>query len=277
MSGRCRSFWSDYDIYRSAPAILLGTIDKLALIGRHRSTINRIRGMFGLARLLDDNGLIEPPYYLNVSKAMEGRRTIAPSFSGGVEVFVDPVPSLIIQDEARLLEESLGTFAGLFETTLHQWFRSLRPILGDQMSGVPDGREDIRLPKVVCATATISNPERQIRVLYQKRVRQFPRKGTRLYRSFYANPSSFEGSGGECNDVLALFSKVSYVRSLVTLAGAVGNCRKLPNMLNERDRFQMSSLVVRLGLFLHARRSSSHQTTLTRTNSPRAFREKFEC
>ncbi|WP_338310677.1 hypothetical protein, partial [Bradyrhizobium ottawaense] len=44
----------DYDIYRSAPCILLGTIDKLALIGQHWSTINRIGGMFGLARLIDD-------------------------------------------------------------------------------------------------------------------------------------------------------------------------------------------------------------------------------
>ena len=206
----------DYDIYRSAPAILLGTIDKLALIGQHWSTINRIGGMFGLARLLDDNGLIETPYDLNVSKAMEGRRTIAPSFAGGVEVFVDPVPSLIVQDEAHLLEESLGTFAGLFETTLYQWFRSLRPILGDRMSVVPDGGEDIRLPKVVCATATISDPERQIRVLYQKRVRQFPRKGTRLYRSFYANPSRFEGSARERDDVLALPS--TELRAIETYA-----------------------------------------------------------
>jgi hypothetical protein len=148
--------------------------------------------------------LMETPYDLNVSKAMEGRRPIAPSFSGGVEVFVDPVPSLIIQDEAHLLEESLGTFAGLFETTLYQWFRSLQPILGDRMSLVPDGGSDIRLPKVVCATATISDPERQIRVLYQKRVRQFPRKGTRLYRSFYANPSRFDGSAQERNEILTL-------------------------------------------------------------------------
>lgn len=193
----------DYDIYRSAPCILLGTIDKLALIGQHWSTINRIGGMFGLARLIDDNGLMETPYDLNVARAMEGRHPIAPSFAGGVEVFFDPVPSLIIQDEAHLLEESLGTFAGLFETTLYQWFRSLRPILGDRMSLVPGDESDIRLPKVVCATATISDPERQIRVLYQKRVRQFPRKGTRLYRSFYANPSRFEGSAGERNDALS--------------------------------------------------------------------------
>jgi Helicase conserved C-terminal domain len=193
----------DYDIYRAAPSILLGTIDKLALIGQHWSTINRIGGMFGLARLIDGNGLLETPYDLNVEKAMEGRQTVAPSFSNGVEVFFDPVPSLIIQDEAHLLEESLGTFAGLFETTLYQWFRSLHPIMGDRMSTKPNEPEEIRLPKVVCATATISDPDRQIRVLYQKNVRQFPRKGTRLYRSFYANPSRFETTGIERNEILS--------------------------------------------------------------------------
>ncbi|MGY4330218.1 hypothetical protein ACVWWG_004635 [Bradyrhizobium sp. LB7.2] len=208
----------DFDIYRSAPCILLGTIDKLALIGQHWSTINRIGGMFGLARLIDDNGLMETPYDLNVAKAMEGRQPIAPSFAGGVEVFFDPVPSLIIQDEAHLLEESLGTFAGLFETTLYQWFRSLRPILGDRMSLVPGDGSDIRLPKVVCATATISDPERQIRVLYQKRVRQFPRKGTRLYRSFYANPSRFEGSAGERNEALSSSSDAKAIESFAPWA-----------------------------------------------------------
>ena len=40
----------DQDIYRHAPAVLLGVIDKLALIGQHPSTINRVMGMFGLAR-----------------------------------------------------------------------------------------------------------------------------------------------------------------------------------------------------------------------------------
>lgn len=34
----------DRDIYRHAPAVLLGVIDKLALIGQHPATINRVMG-----------------------------------------------------------------------------------------------------------------------------------------------------------------------------------------------------------------------------------------
>ena len=40
----------DNDIYRHAPAVLLGVIDKFALIGQHPATINRVMGMFGFAR-----------------------------------------------------------------------------------------------------------------------------------------------------------------------------------------------------------------------------------
>lgn len=189
----------DYDIYRAAPPVLLGTIDKLALIGQHWSTINRIAGMFGMARLIDDNGLLDSPYDLDVEKRVNGQQRVAPSFAGGVEVFLDPVPSLIIQDEAHLLEESLGTFAGLFETTLYNWFRSFEPIMGNRMAHIPTAPTEIRLPKVIVATATISDPQRQIRVLYQKQVRQFPHKGPRLYRSFYANPSEFGASAADRN------------------------------------------------------------------------------
>ena len=44
----------DRDIYRHAPAVVLGVIDKLALIAQHPSTIGRVLGMFGLARWMSE-------------------------------------------------------------------------------------------------------------------------------------------------------------------------------------------------------------------------------
>ncbi|WP_052341770.1 DEAD/DEAH box helicase family protein [Salinarimonas rosea] len=191
---------TDRDIYRRAPAILLGTVDKLALIGHHPLTINRLASMFGTARwIASGTGLLESPHLHDELKGSPpaGKSPVGPAYRGGEEVFVDPVPAIIVQDEAHLLEESLGTFAGLFETTLYQWFRSLRTILGSRMATVPGAPTQVRMPKVIAATATISDPEKQVEALYQREVERFPQPGPELHRSFYAAPRAFEGAARE--------------------------------------------------------------------------------
>jgi len=45
-----------------------------------------------------------------------------------------------------------------------------------------------RLAKVIAATATISDPDRQLRVLYQREPLRFPCPGPNIYESFYAMP-----------------------------------------------------------------------------------------
>ena len=98
----------DTDIYRRAPAVLLGTIDKLALLGQNIRTVDRIAGMFGMARTVEGgvNGFLQ---MVDGSAADEvpadGTQHVAPSYADGVELFYDPFPSLIIQDEMHLLEE----------------------------------------------------------------------------------------------------------------------------------------------------------------------------
>ncbi|WP_298724380.1 DEAD/DEAH box helicase [uncultured Ferrovibrio sp.] len=183
----------DADIYRRAPSILLGTIDKLALIGNHPSTIDKVAGMFGMARAIDpENNLLFSPHAEDLVKAKEkGRLPIAPAVAGGKEVFLDPLPSLIIQDEMHLLEESLGTFGGLFETTLFTWFKELAKLLGHRACRIP-GTSIPRMPKIIAATATISDPDRQIDALYQRKVLRFPHPGPQIYRTFYGAPASFE-------------------------------------------------------------------------------------
>lgn len=182
----------DRDIYRHAPAVLLGVIDKLALIGQHPATINRVMGMFGLARWRErDTGrLIMPTRRMLIEGAAANNcEPLAPAYKNGCEVFRDPFPSLIIQDEAHLLEESLGTFAGLFETMLEQLFIRTSDLLGNRVARSPFGARPVRLPKVVAATATVSVPEQQFGALYQRRHMHFPYPGTSIYRSFYAVPA----------------------------------------------------------------------------------------
>ena len=59
---------------------------------------------------------------------------IWPFYRDGKKLFLDPYPLLEIQDEAHLLDKSLGTFSGLFETTFHYALRELAPLLGNRVA-----------------------------------------------------------------------------------------------------------------------------------------------
>jgi hypothetical protein len=183
----------DRDIYRHAPAVLLGVIDKLALIGQHPATINGVMGMFGFARWQESGtGRFVMPSRpkLKEGPAVNNCEALAPAYKEGRDIFCDPFPSLIIQDEAHLLEESLGTFAGLFETMLEQLFVRGSVLLGDRVARSPFGAKAARLPKVIAATATVSVPQQQFGSLYQRRHMHFPYPGTSIYKSFYAVPAT---------------------------------------------------------------------------------------
>jgi len=187
---------TDDTIYQRAPAVVLGTIDKLALIGQHDRTINAVFGMLGAARFMNpDNRHFQMPRGArSLTRARdEGWLRLKPAYADGSEIFHDPFPSLVIQDEGHLLEESLGTFSGLFETTFEGVLTRLgNGILKDCVATWrPDPQTTERRPrlaKVIAATATISDPDRQLRVLYQREPLRFPCPGPNLYESFYAMP-----------------------------------------------------------------------------------------
>lgn len=181
----------DEDIYDLAPSVLLGTVDKLAAIGQSQGTIRKFFGMFGFAPLMEKD--TERLFIPMRSKEWEGHpgslsRPLFPSYKDGYRLFFDPFPSLLIQDEAHLLDESLGTFAGLFESALEAAFDRLAPSLLPNVSCEP-GSTVRRKIKVIAASATVTDPQRQMRNLYQRHTTiQFPYPGPDLYRSFYAEP-----------------------------------------------------------------------------------------
>lgn len=188
----------DSDIYRRAPSILLGTIDKLALIGQNTHTVDAIAGMFGLARAVERGapGLLAQLTGQDLGD-LDGNnfQRVAPVFDDGIELFYDPFPSLIVQDEMHLLEESLGTFGGIFETGLFTWLRRLSQLLGARAVHVPGALDRPRLPHVIGATATVSDAAKHARALYQLRVRQFPHPGPALYSTFYTDMANFGDAG----------------------------------------------------------------------------------
>jgi hypothetical protein len=177
----------DSDIYAHTPAVLLGTVDKLALIGQSARTIARVMGMFGFPAWHHPGTgrLVSPSTREQFRKGPQvaGCEPVWPFYREGKKLFLDPYPLLEIQDEAHLLDESLGTFSGLFETTFHHALRTLAPLLGDT---IPRNGQEIRPPRIVAASATVSEPERQIDQIYQRAVSLFPKPGPDLYESFYA-------------------------------------------------------------------------------------------
>ena len=181
----------DEDIYDLAPSVLLGTVDKLAAIGQSQGTIRKFFGMFGLAPLVETGSeRLYVPMKLSEwdGHPSAGTRALFPSFASGEKRFFDPFPSLLIQDEAHLLDESLGTFSGLFESALEAALDQLSPLLKGQLSYEPESTVRRKI-KVIAASATVSEPQRQMRNLYQRdKTVQFPYPGPTLYDSFYATP-----------------------------------------------------------------------------------------
>ena len=188
---------TDDTIYARAPSVLLGTVDKLAMLGQHTDTIAKVVGMFGLARWVGPTGHLESPRKvedLRDGPGATGYSPVFPAYRNGERIFVDPFPSLIIQDEAHLLEESLGTFSGLFDTLLENVFEEIDAAAGGDLllarAWQGDDWGPARMPKVIAATATISDPDRQIEVLYQRRALRFPYPGPDIYHSFFAEPAA---------------------------------------------------------------------------------------
>jgi hypothetical protein len=187
---------TDDTIYERAPSVVLGTVDKMALLGQNTNTIRQLLGMFGLAREIGPTGHLytpAPDSSFLANMAGNGRRGVKPAFADGESVFFDPFPSIVIQDEAHLMEESLGTFSGLFDTLFENALRAIESLTGDQLNiarvwnGSAYGAA--RMPKFIAATATISNPDRQLNVLYQRAALRFPCPGSDIYRSFFAEPA----------------------------------------------------------------------------------------
>lgn len=188
----------DEDIYDKAPSVLLGTVDKLALIGHSESTIKRVFSMFGLAGWRDDKGHLVAPSRKAIDQASDQWTTLKPAFKSGEPLFYDPFPSLLVQDEAHLLNESLGTFASLFETLFESALNHLAAIMPEDAAHFPD-RSERRKAKVIAASATVSEPERHMQHLYQRSIPmlQFPFPGPDIYHSFYAQPQYRKETTGD--------------------------------------------------------------------------------
>jgi hypothetical protein len=152
----------DNEIYRYLPAVLVGTIDKLAGLGNQRKMAQIFGNIDGAC---SKHGFFKGICCQRECENKQLQRFVPPGLSG---------PTLFIQDELHLLKEGLGTFDGHYETFTRELLSEVQP----------NARQ-----KIIASSATIENFARQIEHLYaisQAQARRFPGQGPSLGQSFYA-------------------------------------------------------------------------------------------
>jgi len=181
IKGEIGIYVSDEECYRYLPTVMVGTIDKLAVISFNR----RFAGFFGAFRhFCPEHGFTAEAKCAHnriVQKADGEFESVACGNNSRTSALrtrlLDPMKdsgfSFLIQDELHLLRESLGNFDAHYETTL----AAIQVASGGQT------------PKVLAATATIKDLEDHIHHLYMKKACSFPALGATRGESFYARRS----------------------------------------------------------------------------------------
>lgn len=141
-------FYTDYEIFRVLPTFIVSTVDKLASI----SIQQRVKNIFGgkIDECSNGHGFLVRKGECDVKGCSGEIRPVNVDFNTG--------PSLIIQDEMHLVKEGFGTIDSHFET-LYEAF------------SYECNKEHL---KYIVMTATVNGAEKQVKELYNKKLRIFP-------------------------------------------------------------------------------------------------------
>lgn len=146
-------FYTDEEIYRLLPTLIVSTVDKFAGIALNR----RFKNIFGgkIDKCPEGHGFISHSDECEVGldgneKCKRKGELYDVNFKTG--------PTLIIQDEMHLIREAFGTINAHFESFIEA--------LQNQFCGYA--------PKRIAMTATVSGAKHQIEHLYHKRINIFP-------------------------------------------------------------------------------------------------------
>jgi hypothetical protein len=177
--GELGIFVSDEEIYRYTPSVIIGTLDKIVVLGHNRS----FRNFFGAARwYCPAHGLsthrtckhpVITPGQSDWDEPVEcgNNPQISQVRTVRLSRMVDPGFPFLIDDELHLLGEELGNFDSHYESALHAI-----------QCSYPGGRP----PTILGATATSNDLEHHVWHLFLRRARRFPTRGADLDTSFYS-------------------------------------------------------------------------------------------
>jgi hypothetical protein len=150
----------DDEVYRHAPAVLVGTVDKLAQLGQSRE----FQVLLGRAHSrCPQHGYTGNPSWCAVFGCRQNQsRTPIPAGFGHIR--------LEVADELHLLDESLGALDGMYETLLQA--------ISEDLNNPP--------MQIVGATATIEGYQNQVQHLYRREGRRFPVNGPDVGETFWS-------------------------------------------------------------------------------------------
>lgn len=156
----------DEEIYRRPPSMLIGTVDKFAMMAWRGET----RTLFGrAAHECPRHGLLWPDCECS------GNHNTKKSLPKTVVQQITPIrpPDLIIQDEFHLISGPLGTMVGLYESVV------------DEMSSWSLNDHKVR-PKVIASTATVRKAQEQVHNVFLRSVAVFPPNGLDIEDNFFS-------------------------------------------------------------------------------------------
>jgi hypothetical protein len=156
----------DEEIFRSLPTVVLGTLDKAASIAWQAA----MRGFYSAPSGLcptQGHGFTYAP------RSQSPGGCLFPGCQATTGALRQPAPmyapTVRMQDELHLLRDSLGAVDSHYEAVLDAL---------QQHSG--------SVPKVIASSATLAGHDEQVRALYRRGGRTFPRPGARAGWSFWS-------------------------------------------------------------------------------------------
>ena len=166
----------DDEIYRRPPTMLIGTVDKFAMMAWRGQT----RSLFGkVSQECERHGLLWPD---SECKGAHTKKGVLPATKIRQISAIRP-PDLIIQDEFHLISGPLGTIVGLYETAI------------DELSSWKLNGKVIR-PKIVASTATVRKASEQVHNVFLRKVAVFPPHGLDIEDNFFSVQRPIEEKPG---------------------------------------------------------------------------------
>ncbi|PZF83952.1 helicase [Jiangella anatolica] len=156
----------DEEIFRSLPTVVLGTLDKAANIAMQAA----MRGFYGAPSgrcPVQGHGFTYAPRSGSPGGCLfPGCQAQSGPLTQAADLYA---PTVRMQDELHLLRDSLGAVDSHYEALLD----ALQQHYGST-------------PKVIASSATLAGHDEQVRALYRKTGRTFPRPGARAGWSFWS-------------------------------------------------------------------------------------------